>query len=74
MQIGRSRHHHGLTGLVGIDVDNAGNKIEWQKVLLSTLPDKLDLPRLQQHHFQREYLGAVHDSRSGVQREVREKE
>ena len=23
-----------VTGLVGIDVDNAGNKIEWQKVLL----------------------------------------
>ena len=63
-----------VTGLVGIDVDNAGNKIEWQKVLLSKLPGKLGLPRLQQHHFQRQYLGAEHDSRSGVQRALREKE
>ena len=31
-----------VTGLVGIDVDNAGNKIEWQKVLLSKLPGKVE--------------------------------
>ena len=28
--------------LVGIDVDNAGNKIELQKVLLSKLPGKVE--------------------------------
>jgi uncharacterized protein YuzE len=28
--------------LVGIDVDNAGNKIELQKILLSKLPGKVE--------------------------------
>ena len=37
--------------LVGIDVDNAGNKIELQKVLLSKLPCKVETePHLWQHH------------------------
>ncbi len=28
--------------LVGIDVDNAGNKIEFEKILLSKLPGKVE--------------------------------
>ena len=40
-----------VTGLVDIDVDNAGNKIELQKVLLSKLPCKVETqPHLWQHH------------------------
>ena len=31
-----------VTGLVDIDVDNAGNKIELQKVLLSKLPGEVE--------------------------------
>ena len=36
--------------LVGIDVDNAGNKVELQKILLSKLPGKVASPFCCQHN------------------------